>query len=245
MRAAGRALALDPTGGAAELVAQLMLKPPDELPPEVETQIRSLDDDALYAGRRLTVFVLCSYLIFWPMLYFAGLRPPWFTVGAAAICVATAAAVWAVPRSHVNWFAYVSLAGNLSMIFMFSRLVGPFTAAPGLAVIFAMTMGSHVRVMRAALLVPLICTAVLLPWMLDAIGLGASTVTIVGDALVYHTAASQLVAPVAIGGLVAYVLLLIFMAVVLTRLATGHRREAQRAVQIQAWQLRQLVSPAT
>jgi hypothetical protein len=128
------------------------------------------------------------------------------------------------------------------MIFLFSRLVGPFTAAPGLAVIFAMTMGSHVRVIRAPLLAALICTAALLPWLLGVLGVTAATVSISGDALVFHTVAAALEGGVAMAGLVIYVLLLIAMATGLTRIATGHRRKAQREVQLQAWQLRQLVA---
>jgi serine/threonine-protein kinase len=242
MRAAGRALALDPTSGAADLVARLMLAPPDELPAEVETEIRALDDDALFASRRQTTAVMCAYLSFWPILWLAGLHPPWFMLGGAAVCIATAVAVWSVPRRSVHRIAWISLAGNLAMLVLFSQLVGPFTASPGLAVIFAMTMATHVRVIRAPALAAAICVAVLLPWLLGAVGAMAPMTAIEGDALVFHTSADQLVHGVAMAGLIAYVLLLVGMAVWLTRIATAHRRSAQRSVQIQSWQLRQLVT---
>ena len=242
IRAAGSALALDPTGGAAQLVARLMLAPPDEVPPEVEQQMRKLDDDALYAHRRLTAAVMGAYLSFWPILWWAGLRPTWFIVGAGAVCVATALSVWAVPRERVQLVAWLSLAGNLAMLFLFARLVGPFTAAPGIAVIFAMTIAAHPRIARGPVLAAVICAAVLLPWLFGVIGVGPEATSIHGASLVFHTAAESLDRGAANFGLVAYVILLIGMAVFLTRLATGHRRTAQHKLQIQAWQLQQLVS---
>nr|HEX4315238.1 serine/threonine-protein kinase [Kofleriaceae bacterium] len=244
MRAAGRALALDPTSGAAELVARLMIEPPDEVPPDVEVKLADADADALFAHRRLTVAVMGAYLSFWPILWWAGLRPSWFIVGGGAVCVATAASVWFVPRERVQYVAWLSLAGNLAMLFLFGRLVGPFTAAPGLAAIFAMTIGSHPRIARGPVLAAAICAAVLLPWLLGELGVEPETTSIYGASLVFHTSAVELDRLGANIGLALYVVLLVGMSVFLTRLATGHRRAAQRAMQIQAWQLQQLVAPA-
>ena len=242
MRSAGRALALDPKGPAAELVATLMLMPPEHTPPEVVQEMRKIDDDGMYRSRRLTIAVMCAYLSFWPILLLSGLHAWWFVYGGAAVCVATIVAVWFVPRTRVGVYGAIALAGNLVMIVLFSHLVGPFSAAPGLAVILAMTIGNHRRVAPAPVLGVVISLAVLAPWILEQLGLAPATTSVAGASLVFHTSADKLDPAWATMGLVLYVLLLIGMAVGLTRAAREDRRAVQRRVQIQAWQLRQLVA---
>ena len=217
-----------------------MLMPPDHTPPEVERELEALDDSTLDRGRRLTIAVMCSYLSFWPILWLAGLRAPWFLGGGAAVCLATIGAVYFV--RHVRAAGWIALTGNLIMLVMFARLVGPFLAAPGLGVILAMTTGNHRRVMRAPVLAVLTIAAVLAPWLLEQIGVAPASTAVAGDALVFHTSATTLDPTWASLGLVLYVLLLIGMAVGLTRTAREDRRAVQRRVQIQAWQLRQLVA---
>jgi len=179
---------------------------------------------------------------FWPILWLSGLSPPWFIYGGAAVCGATIAMVRLVPRAHVGVYGMIALVANLVMLVMFARLVGPFTAAPGLAVIMAMTFANHRRVAPAPLLAVMICLAVLLPWVAEQVGVAAVSTSVSGNALVFHTAATELAPSWATAGLVAYVLLLIGMAVGLTRAAANDRRAVQRTVQVQAWQLRQLVT---
>ena len=243
IRAAGRALALDPTNREpADLVARLMIAPPDETPPEVDRALDKIDDDALFKSRRLIAAVMGAYLSFFPILYWAGFHVAWFLVGGGATCIGTAILVMTLPRSRFRLLAYIGLVGNVVMVAMFARLVGPFLCAPGLAVIFAMTSATHPRLAPPWAIFGIVVSSVLVPWLLELAGLVRQSSVVVGDALVSHTAAGTLDGPVAMIGLVLYVLLLIGMAVILARSQTNERRATQKMIQIQSWQLGQLVA---
>src|SRR6185503_1910417 len=77
MRAAGRALALDPTATeAADLVTHLMLKPPRDVPAEVERRIERIDTESAQHLGRLAAVALLGYLGFVPLLLWTGVRDP-------------------------------------------------------------------------------------------------------------------------------------------------------------------------
>ncbi len=243
IRAAGRALALDPKNPEpADLVARLMLEPPDEIPAEVEQALDKIDDDALYNSRRLFAAVMAAYLSFFPVLYLAGFHAAWFLVGGGATCIGTAVGVLTLSRARFRLLAYVGLAGNLLMIVLFARLISPFVCVPGIAVILAMTTATHPRLAPAWVVFAVVVSAVLVPWLVELAGVVRTTTVVAGDALISHTAATPLDGPIAMVGLVLYMLLLIGMAVMLARSLTNERRATQRIVQIQTWQLGQLVA---
>src|SRR5262249_32566934 len=74
MRAAGRALALEPSDRAAgALVARLMIEPPQEMPDEVHAAMELRELDTLAATRRLIWQTSLTSLIFIPIFLWAGI----------------------------------------------------------------------------------------------------------------------------------------------------------------------------
>jgi len=245
LRAAARALALDPTNkDPADLVGRLMLEPPKDVPLEVEQAIERSDDDALFAARRLIIFAAIAYLAFLPILYVIGFRNPVFLVAMTI----TAAAMWILARTatrdRVKIIAYTGLLGNSLMTLLLAWAATPFFIAPSLGVVTAMSIATHPRVARAWVLITVVGCSVLSPLLLELTGVIPQSTFVGGDTLTLHTAASELEHTTTMITLVLYVITLLSMAVILAKSLTSDRRTAQRIVQIQSWQLRQLVRGA-
>ena len=243
MRAAARALALDPKQSApADLVARLMLEPPRDVPPEVEAEVERVDDDALFNARKLITQAGIAYLAFVPILYVAGFRSPFFLATMTVIAGAMMALSLVLTRDQVKLIAYTGLVGNCLMTMLFSWAATPFFIAPSLGVITAMSLATHPRVARGWFLALCVCTAVLTPLALEWADVLPQSTFIAGSTLSLHTPASEgLEQSTTMLTLVIYVISLLSMSVFLTKFLTRDRRAAQRQVQIQAWQLRQLV----
>ena len=242
LRAAARALALDPTNrDPADLVGRLMLEPPKHVPPEVEEAIARSDDDALFSSRRLIILAAIAYFAFFPILYVVGFDNPGFLATGSIV----AAAMWLLARfatrDHVKVIAYTGLVGNSLMTLLFSWVASPFLVAPSIAVITAMSIATHPRVARGWVIVTVVATSVLAPFALELLGVLGPSMQVSGGSLILHTAASGLERTTTSMTLVLYVIALLSMAVLLAKSLTNDRRAAQRLVQIHAWQLRQLV----
>nr|MBA3822198.1 protein kinase [Deltaproteobacteria bacterium] len=233
LRAASRALALDPTSKEpADLVGRLMLEPPTEVPPEVAAALDRADDDALWAARRLVVMAAITYLAFLPILYVIGFSDPWFLVG----CAVVAASMWfsaaTAKRDRVSVIAYTGLIGNSLMTLLFSMVATPFFIAPSLGVITAMSIATHPRVAKSSVLIGVVSTSVLLPLILELVGVMPRSMTVSDGTIALHTAAQGLDYTTTTIALVLYVLSLVAMAVILAKSLTSDRRLAQRTVQI-------------
>ncbi len=242
LQAASRALALDPSNKEpAELVGRLMLEPPREMPREVTEAIDRADDDALFAARRLIVMSAITYLAFIPILYVIGFSNKWFLggCGVVASCMWLAAAT--STRDRVSVIAYTGLIGNSLMTLLFSFAATPFFIAPSLGVITAMSIATHPRVAKVPLLVGAVTTSVLLPLVLELIGVVPRSMAVADDTLTLTTSATGLDYATTTIALVLYVVALVAMSVILAKALTSDRRRAQRAVQLQSWQLRQLM----
>jgi eukaryotic-like serine/threonine-protein kinase len=242
LRAAARALALDPTNKApAELVGRLMLEPPVEIPPEVSDALDRADDDALWAARRLIVFAALAYLAFIPILFVIGFSSPWYLGACAAVAGGMVVVVGRTKRERVRVVALTGLIGNSLMTMLFSYIVTPFFVAPSLGVITAMSIATHPRVAKAWVLVTIVAGSVLFPLALEIAGVLPRSMRVFDDTLVLHTAGSGLDQTTTTIAFICYVIALMAMAVILAKSLTSDRRIAQRAVQVQTWQLRQLV----
>ncbi|HEY3804262.1 MAG TPA: serine/threonine-protein kinase [Kofleriaceae bacterium] len=245
LRAASRALALDPTTPEpAELVARLMLEPPAETPPEVERELYAADLEAFRASGRFGVIVAIAYLAFLPLLYVIGFREPWPIISGGIVSLAVVAVcTFLTPRSPFI-AGYFSIGGNLFMFGLFAYLVTPVALGPGPAVVLVMVMAQHRIFTRPIWLALLGVGATLSPWLLGALGVLHSQVHTAGRAIVLDTMAPDLANGPTIAGLTAYALALVGIAALLARLQDDERRWVRRAMQLHAWQLRQLVPSA-
>ena len=242
LRAAGRALALDPTTHEpAELVARLMLEPPAETPPEVERELYELDLAAFRASGRFGVIVGLAYLGFLPVLYLIGFREPWpIIVGAATSLMIVVVCAYLTPRAPFLG-GYLSIGGNLVMFGLFSWLVTPVAFGPGPVVVLVMLLAQHRIFTRAVWLAVLGLGAILSPWLLAAFDLAPAPVSTFGRTIVLDTNAGRLADGATITGLLVYFVSAVLIAALLAKLQDDDRRSVRRAMQLQSWQLRQIV----
>ncbi|MEO8703996.1 MAG: serine/threonine-protein kinase [Kofleriaceae bacterium] len=243
LRAAARALALDPTSKEpAELVGRLMLEPPKDIPVEVSETLDRGDDDALFAARRLIILAAIAFLLFLPILYVVGFRHPVFLVGSAVIPAAMWLLAATASRDRVRLVAYTGLVGNSAMAMLYAWVATPFLVAPALAAVTAISLSTHPRIARSWVLVTTISACVLAPLVLEWLGALPQSMVFAGDTMTLRVHAEGLEQTTTTIALVLYVIALTTMGVVLGRSLTGDRRAAQRTLEIQSWQLRQLVS---
>ncbi len=240
IRAAARALALDPENrAAADLIGRCMLEPPKVVPPEVESAIDSVDLDTLYTSRKLIAGSGLVLFAFLPVLAWMGFRDLWI-LGGAGVCGLIIASCAIQRRERMVPAARLSLVGVTLAIALIATILSPFLVAPGLAAVAGMGMATHPKVVRPQLLAIVLAAAVFGPWLLELAGISPSTISIAGDTIVIHAAAA-LGSTATIVGLVLYVMMLMLLAIAFGAAQTHARRTAQRAVQLQTWQLGQLV----
>ena len=242
IRAAARALALDPSSHeAAELVARLMLEPPHETPYEVDRELAALDDQAMRTQSRLGALAMLAYFVFFPLMYVAGFRETWFVIAGPAVAAATMLVTLAMSRRPVMWMVYASFAGNALLVGILARVLSPFLVAPGIAAIIVMVYAMHPRVGRAWALWAALVAAILLPWIAELTGLVSQTTFITERELVLRMAADRLNADLITVWLALYTLVVLAIATALSRALAVNRAAMQRSLHVQAWQLRQLV----
>ena len=237
--AASRALALSPASREpAELLGRLMLQPPEEAPPEVEEELRRIDLAAIDATRPLMIGTALSYVLGGLMLWLIGFHDNVFFIGGTAVCLGmVACGIWTTGRALV----LAAVGGNLILLAWIAYLVSPFLIVPGLAVVLIMATVTHLRFVRMVTVVALSVVALLAPFVLGLLGVLPSTVDIHASSIELHTQATEL-SPV--GTIVVMVSMMCMMFTSSGLIATSDaraRRAAQRAVQIQKWQLDQLL----
>lgn len=131
------------------------------------------------------------------------------------------------------------------MIGLYARVTTPFLIAPCVAVVTVMSATTHPSLGRPAVLATGFIAAVLIPWFLEILGVVSTTTQVEGHTLMLTTSAgTALDSRFSIGALVVYVCFMVSLAALLSASLMRERRGAQRLVQIQAWQLGQLMPRA-
>ena len=131
------------------------------------------------------------------------------------------------------------------MFALFAWMVSPIVIGPGPAVIMVTLMAPHRRLIRPWLLAIMTVVATLSPWLLDFAGWLPTRTGVAGNTLLLQTAAGELDTNATLAGLFIYIVALIHLAALLSRLQDDDRRKVRRAMQLQSWQLRQLVPKPT
>jgi len=240
MRAAGRAIALDPhLAEAAQLVGRLMLVPPRHIPPEVHDSLATADDNSQLETRKMMALSGVVYLLSLPLAYWAGFRD----LAQLGVIVALALSMIVIGRvvtpHHLPALAWVAIGIHVVMLGTIARVSTPFLVAPALAVTSAMVLATQPRFPRW-----LVAAAFSLPITLavgaEAIGLVSVTTAVHDDAVVLHTG-NTLDPTGTVVALLAFSVLSVVIGVVMTRQMTDQRRSALVGMALQAWKLRQLI----
>jgi serine/threonine-protein kinase len=243
MREAGRALALDPESGAAELLGRLMLEPPEHTPREVEARLHELDDRAARTKAHvfLPVYVLTTLAA--PLLVAIGLAVgpgliAYVFAGAINVIAATYGLKKKRPTTRLD--LYLIAATNCVLIVVTSRVFGSILVAPGVA-IMSMVMFASDRRIRIAPLAAMMILPVIVPWALELARVLPQTVTATGGRMSVQSEYFSIEMPSAGIAYAVYMLVAIGVSGFAARSLAIKERTALRAVELQAWHLRQIV----
>jgi serine/threonine-protein kinase len=247
LRAGSRAIALDPHAReAAELVARLMLEPPEQAPPEVEQELLAADlaDMRRQASRTGLSGLGLGLLLLVTLTYFAGLHDTWYIATLVGMVVLAVVSTRIVVDWPVNWLVWRTIAANTLVLVVIALATTPILIAPGVAVLTAGLLAARPRLRPIWLIYALSVAAMLVPWGLEVIGYLPRTIDVTGDGLVLHLATTRLDGSVALAGLALWVVYGPALALILTRSIFRDRSRMERSLHVQAWQLRQLVPRA-
>jgi len=245
MRAAGRALALDPdTPGAAELVTTLMLEPPHEPPRELVEAQRAAEADGVRKHARTAILAYAAIASFLPVAAWNGVRNWGVVIGVVVFAMLMAVLAWRIrhrPERTLGEMMVYALC-NGALLVAISRMAGPFTFVPALACFMTMSLMSYPAfVHRPWPVIAIIATAFLLPVTLEAAGLLGVTWELRDGELISHAGALRVQGTDT-------VIMIMFASIVTIVIAGVHsagsakaRRAAQQQLVTQAWHLQQLL----
>jgi len=244
MRAAARALALDPHSEAAEIVTRLMLEPPKDPPPELRAELRASDASrTVLRARKVTISYL-TFFVFLPIAMWNGVTS-WPLVGSIsglvgvlALCAHTIAR--RPDRSTREMWLY--LVGNAALLSLLGVIFGPFLVAPGFGCLLATSIATYPAfVGRVWLLVSSLLAGWLLPIVLEAASLVPSTWALESGTLVIRSHTIVLAGPTTIVLLFGMTIGTIVISGLLAGTQSHASRDAQNQLLVQRWQLSQLL----
>jgi len=245
LRAAGRAIALDPDQlGAAELVSALLLEPPKEIPKELELSLEEQERRNNRDRSKKAIFAYLTIFALAPLLLFLEIKN-WPVVGAFFGCVTLGIAAsihhYKVGKPSVA----VTLAVNLALAILFTRVAGPFVLTP--LVIAGLLVGlTQISWLSERMWVIVVWTAaaVMIPIVFEWIDLLPNTWAIADGSMVIQ---SDVLRSQGLFEELALVFTSLLFTLVIGAFAltvNRRRRRSQRALFIHAWHLRQLVPTA-
>jgi serine/threonine-protein kinase len=244
MREAAAAMALDPSlPGPAELVGRLMLEPPSETPHEVADAVREEDIRTARVNAQAGIWASVAALAFTPAL--------WWMAPSASSYVALLTALLLlnlVVLLHANLSAIpkpgLVVIANSIIVMVVSRMYSPILVAPGLAAVLAMAMVLTPKFSflgSAATVATILLTAIFTPLVLERLEILSQTVSVSQSGVLFHApAVAGYELPTLVVGTV-YSICLVIGAATMGGVMRRRTRDAYRHLQLQAWQLRQLV----
>ncbi len=248
MRAASRALALDPEArDAAELVMHIMLQPPPELPPEVREQLLQSDGEAVSQHARAATPGYILIASFLPIIVWNGVRSWPEVLALFGLAVVMAMAAWDMTRRPLRSVTQMVIyaIGNSALLAIMTRLAGPLLVVPA---VVSFVTGSLVTyptfLVRKWLLIAIMLAGLIVPLVLEAVGVLAPTWKMTeagllsfGDAMRVHGI------PTVVTVVAAAVAVAVMAGIQSARIGNASRAAHHRLV-LQAHQLRQLLPAA-
>ncbi len=245
MRAASRALALDPESrDAADLLMRVMLEPPVEAAPEARARVREADGEMVSQHSRAAMPGYLLIASFLPLLMWNGVRAWPLALGMSGLAVAMAAAAWDLTRRPHRSLGYMIAyaVGNALLIAVIGRFSGPWLVVPA---VFAFVTSSVVTypafLARTWLLVGIMLAGFLAPIGLEAVGALPRTWTLGEAGLLTSGHGMHLEgAPAVVTLLVASVATIVMAGLQSARVANASRAAHHRLV-VHAHRLGQLL----
>ncbi len=243
MRAAGRAIALDPEATeAAELLTGLMIEPQRELPATLAAEMATQEDADVMRHARFGALVYLTIFVLSPLGLWNGIESWPIIVTTVGLSLVLSLIAWSISRRPTRTRFLMYAIGNAAMIGLFVRIFGPFGLAPAFACILMMALLLYpMFARRARVVVPVLLLGWFVPIGLELAGVLSPTWRMRDGALETMSAAIHM------GGVSTSVLLFVtgfaMMAVAgfLAGVVARSRLDAQRLLVSQAWHLRQLL----
>lgn len=245
MRAAGRALALDPeTSDAAQLVSHLMLQAPVDASADVREQLAVSDDAAVQEHARAATPGYVMIASFLPVIAWNGVKSWPVVLGLFGLAVVMTFAAWTVARwprkSFAFWIVYA--VGNALILALIDRIASPLLAVPALVSFITGSVVTYPAFLhRKWLLIGIMLAGWLTPFVLELADVLSATWTMDERGFVIFGDAITLVGLPAIATVVLAGVATVLMAgLQLSRVGRASRQAHHRLV-LQAHQLRQLL----
>nr|MBA2542879.1 serine/threonine protein kinase [Deltaproteobacteria bacterium] len=240
MREAGRALVLDPTSReAGELIAKMMIQPPQVTPAAVDEALRIDNDHQFRAFGRITIVSALAYVPFIPM--WISMMPTLNAGLLIAALLVNLVIAWTHARGYQAPGAVVVLA-RVSIVAAFAWTFSPLFLAPALAAAFGMVLALDPRLtqIKSAIGVAVaLSLAVIAPAIAEHFGVLPATAKVTAEGVTFFAPGlDQLSLWYAGAFSIALTCTAVYIAFALARSV----RTARRQLQVQAWQLRQLVA---
>jgi serine/threonine-protein kinase len=248
MRAASRALALDPEAAdAAELVAHAMLEMPAAVTPAARAQLARSDGDVVSTHSRAALPGYLLIAAFLPLLVWNGVRSWPTALAMFGLALVMAVAAWDLTRRPSKSVGYMVgyAVGNALLIALIERFAGPWMVVPG---VFAFVTGSVVTypafLERKWLLIGIMLAGYVAPIALEEGGVIPTTWAMTEAGMVSHGAGMDLDgAPAIATVLIASVATIVMAGLQSARVSSASRAAHHRLV-LHAHRLRQLLPTA-
>jgi hypothetical protein len=243
LRAAGRAVALDPESrDAAELATALILTPPREIPPDAVAAVAAIEAKLERARGMRGVWL---YLAVWTLLIFAATVHVKSWPDLIALVVAgNVLSGLVLLHARGKLPSLVLIVFNIAFGVLFERIGGPFLFTPLYACIIAIGVGTQVRRERRGVALLALAVTFALPIILEVTGVLARTFWMTPDGLLSNGTVYDGRTNFDMFGMLLGTFALCTLLVTYALTMNRARKAAQREAALQAWHLRQLLPPA-
>jgi eukaryotic-like serine/threonine-protein kinase len=242
LRAAGRALALDPRSGeAADLVTGLIVEPPKELPDELVEKLDEQEAALIKArARRAAAGYLSLLSLSVCLVFFKIASWPWLIAIYAGIAMFVIVSLRAAKTGRANIPAILIGTGVLAVLF--GRAASPLMLVPTL-LCGTMVSVSNIPFLndRPKLFYGWIIACGTLPLVFEWGGVLSATTLVTANAIEVRSAIFSPSGWVALPVLAVANAVLLLIVARFTLLVAADRRRAQKRLTIQAWHLGQLL----
>lgn len=246
LRALSRALAIDPNEREAlAAMAELLLSPPGDLPPEAIAELDKSRDEERRRTARGGALAFASWLLVMPLLVVAGVRDLSVFLGfSLTIGLATLAAVWLASRRGrlSDRVGFVALITTTAAIGVSSAYLGPFVLVPAWAASNTLVFAMHARPGWARAAVIAIGTLpVLGPLLLEATGVIEPSFRFVHGRLELSSRIAALVPGPTLVLLIGVTLALIAVPAIIVGRAHDDATRAKKGLATHLWHLRKIL----
>jgi hypothetical protein len=175
LREVGRALALDPSHSEAQRVLlKLLAEPPDELPESERLEVFETNQDSDRITMNMSGYIHLSFVITTALVLWMGVKS-WVALSLYAVVAAfTATIAFLTARGYLspNYRLFANVISGTLSVGLMSMMFGPLFLIPGLAAMATMAASFNTPTRGArALVISIGVLAVLVPMMLEGIGL--------------------------------------------------------------------------